>query len=166
MPSALLHSIGSWNAALRCPCRLQQFHDLSVTPTARMLQRRCALGIPRLDCGAVIQQLANGRDVACCGGLMQSKVHCIAEGKKEMQRAARKSKADKRSFNMPYPVGVSPQNPIRELGFGKSNIRAPTACENENSFRILRGIAGSRRFSPALAASAASPCLRLGQWAG
>jgi hypothetical protein len=47
-----------------------------------MLQRRCALGIPRLDCGAVIQQLVNGRDVACCGGLMQSKVHCIAEGKK------------------------------------------------------------------------------------
>lgn len=62
----VLHSIGSRNAALRRPRRFQQFHDLSVTAAARVLQRRCTLGIPRLD----------------CGGLMQSKVHCIAEGKK------------------------------------------------------------------------------------
>ena len=42
----VLHSIGSRNAALRRPRRFQQFHDLSVTTTARMLQRRCAIILP------------------------------------------------------------------------------------------------------------------------
>jgi hypothetical protein len=110
--------------------------------------------------------LANGRDVACCGGLMQSKVHCIAEGKKEMQRAARKSKADKRSFNMPYPVGVSPKT-LSGNSVSENRISEPRLLVKMKTVSgFCAAIAGTRRFSPALAASAASPCLRLGQWAG